>query len=521
MRQNMKKYYALAVFFLMTTLMFADGVKVTFQVNLAVQIKRGTFVPGSDSVVVRGDWQADANDPAGNWAGNTFKLTPAVSTDSIYKVDVVFPTAKVGTAYNYKFVKDNSTWESNANRPFTLAATDMVLYAYYLNDDSIFVPQKSVTATVTFFADIRSIWGSGDGYFDESQDSLLLEGLGAWDSKGTILSGNSRLELINPTSTGVYTTTIVLKGFAGDSTSYKYEAFPSTRFANTGWETGTNRYFHFPYSDSTFSLPYIIPAITPSVTLANDVTVLFSLHFADTSKNAKNSELIPHSKIAWTAVKGSVAQLGNWGGNWTAADTAVAAGSTYPTLILMNDKGVDGDAVPGDGIWSKKITFASGSQGGLVEYKYACMYPGADTVNGGTTPMDNEYAFQLNHQFMLINPKVGSQINLGNLWGLMGLQDVKVSPVAKGASLKFTLDQNYPNPFNPTTKIKFVIPQEGQVTMKVYNVIGKEVATLVNQQMKAGSYEANFDASQFSTGVYLYRLTVGNFTSVKKMMLIK
>jgi hypothetical protein len=494
--------------------------KVTFRVNLAVQLKRGTFVAGTDSVVVRGDFQTDAGDTV-IWRGNTFKLTPAKAGDTIYTRTVTLPAAKVGTFYNFKFVKDDGTWERNENRTFTLGATDQTLYAYYFNNDSIYVPQKSVTATVTFFADLRKIWGSGDGYFDETTDSLLIQGLGDWDSKGQILSGSRRLQLINPTSTGVYSSTIVIKGFAGDSTQFKYEAYPSTRFANTGWETGTNRYYKFPYSDSTYNLPYVIPAITPSSTLKSDVVVLFSLHFADTSKNAKNGQLIPKGKVQWVAVKGSVEQIGNWGGNWTAADTIVAAGSTYPTLVKMNDSGVDGDAVPGDGIWSKKITFPSGAQGGLVEFKYACMYPGADTVNGGTTPLDNEYAFQLNHQFMLLTPKVGNAINLGDLWGWMGFNDVKETPVAKGTSLSFRLEQNYPNPFNPSTKIKFMIPEEGQVTMKVYSVIGKEVATLINQNMKAGSYEQTFDASSLSTGVYIYKLTAGNYTSVKKMMFIK
>jgi len=65
------------------------------------------------------------------------------------------------------------------------------------------------------------------------------------------------------------------------------------------------------------------------------------------------------------------------------------------------------------------------------------MYPGADTINGGGTPLDNEYAFQLNHQFMLINPKVGNQINLGDLWGLMGTADVKTNPLSKNVKLTF------------------------------------------------------------------------------------
>jgi len=83
------------------------------------------------------------------------------------------------------------------------------------------------------------------------------------------------------------------------------------------------------------------------------------------------------------------------------------------------------------------------------------------------------------------------------------------------------LKQNFPNPFNPTTIIKFAIPTSGLVTLKVYNVLGKEVATLVNEVKVAGEYSADFNASNLTTGVYFYKLTSGNFSEVKKMMLVK
>ena len=86
---------------------------------------------------------------------------------------------------------------------------------------------------------------------------------------------------------------------------------------------------------------------------------------------------------------------------------------------------------------------------------------------------------------------------------------------------KYTLEQNYPNPFNPSTKIKFSIPKEGFVTLKVYNMIGQEVATLVNENLKAGSYESTFDAKNLSSGVYFYTLKANNFSSTAKMVLMK
>jgi hypothetical protein len=74
----------------------------------------------------------------------------------------------------------------------------------------------------------------------------------------------------------------------------------------------------------------------------------------------------------------------------------------------------------------------------------------------------------------------------------------------------FKLEQNYPNPFNPTTAIKYEIPKEGFVNVKIYNSLGQEVATLINEKQNAGSYIVEFDASDLSSGVYFYKLVSGN-----------
>ncbi|MCK5088191.1 MAG: T9SS type A sorting domain-containing protein [Melioribacteraceae bacterium] len=86
---------------------------------------------------------------------------------------------------------------------------------------------------------------------------------------------------------------------------------------------------------------------------------------------------------------------------------------------------------------------------------------------------------------------------------------------------KYDLGQNYPNPFNPTTIINFSIPESGLVTLKVFNVLGQEVVTLVNEVKSAGTYEVDFDASQLTTGMYVYTISSGNYSATKKMMLVK
>jgi hypothetical protein len=85
----------------------------------------------------------------------------------------------------------------------------------------------------------------------------------------------------------------------------------------------------------------------------------------------------------------------------------------------------------------------------------------------------------------------------------------------------FRLEQNYPNPFNPTTTISFDIPFQTYVSIKVYNLIGREVAALVSENMAAGSYSKTWNAASIPSGVYFYRLQTGSFTDTRKLVLLK
>jgi hypothetical protein len=85
----------------------------------------------------------------------------------------------------------------------------------------------------------------------------------------------------------------------------------------------------------------------------------------------------------------------------------------------------------------------------------------------------------------------------------------------------YSLSQNYPNPFNPSTKIKFGLPKECKVSLVIYNSICQEVTQLVNQQLKAGYHEIEFNNSNYSSGIYFYRMNAGKFIQTKKMILLK
>ena len=98
-----------------------------------------------------------------------------------------------------------------------------------------------------------------------------------------------------------------------------------------------------------------------------------------------------------------------------------------------------------------------------------------------------------------------------------------VAGVDHGASAEFTfrLSSNYPNPFNPSTTIEYTLPHAGYATLRVYNVLGEDVATLLDGEKAVGTFTATWDASGMPSGVYFYRLTVGEYVQTRKMVLMR
>jgi len=98
---------------------------------------------------------------------------------------------------------------------------------------------------------------------------------------------------------------------------------------------------------------------------------------------------------------------------------------------------------------------------------------------------------------------------------------VGIADIVDNSSRTFQLFQNYPNPFNPSTTIEFSLPRSGYVRLKVLNVLGEVVATLVNEELNVGTYTTQWNASRMASGVYFYRLQTGDFVDTKKLLLLK
>lgn len=126
----------------------------------------------------------------------------------------------------------------------------------------------------------------------------------------------------------------------------------------------------------------------------------------------------------------------------------------------------------------------------------------------------------LNIMVLLVFFLIGTKMYAGNNEH-SNTDPIEKSKTTLQQSEDYKLFQNFPNPFNPSTKISYKIKKEGNVSLTVFNLVGQEISVLVNEKQSAGNYEVEFDASDLTSGVYLYKLQINGFTSVKRMTVLK
>ena len=167
----------------------------------------------------------------------------------------------------------------------------------------------------------------------------------------------------------------------------------------------------------------------------------------------------------------------------------------WSTVSENNNSGFDVERSSANGTWSK-VGNVSGN--GTVSTPVSYSFTDRNLATGNYNYRLKQIDFNGNFEYF----------NLSN-------------EVIIGIPSKFELSQNYPNPFNPSTKITFALPNDGKVSLKIYDMTGKEVMLLVNEVKTAGYYSVSFNASSLSSGIYFYTLSADNFTATKKMMLVK
>jgi uncharacterized delta-60 repeat protein len=177
---------------------------------------------------------------------------------------------------------------------------------------------------------------------------------------------------------------------------------------------------------------------------------------------------------------------------------------------------VTGESWGSDGNHDYATVKYSSTQGGLQQVSRFSMTTTSDDVAQALTTSSDHQVFVTGYSEIIINAP----------WHGYSVISTIMIPFKEPAKTvngpdKFNLYQNYPNPFNPVTTIKFDLTRSAFVKLEVYDILGRVVQTLVNENMNAGSYAVNFNASNISYGIYFYRITSGHFTAVKKMSLVK
>ncbi len=485
----------------------SDSIDVWFRVYV---YNIPEFDPGQHVVGVRGAQLPNHNEFGDISWGRTFVLKPEPANDKIWSGRLRFPSPS-GIAYKFVIAsKDDPNnvirWESDPNREVTVNQDTTLRWTTF--DRKVIAPAKPVA--LYFSVDMSVMQGAGIFYPDSGDVVLVRGSFNGWGESDSLTPS-----ILEP---GVWEKYITITAAPGDFIEFKYYIKTGTnnqaRVPNGGWETGANRKYTFTDADTQEVARDYFNKLGPEgyVQKPEGVEVWFYCDMRGVTD--KNGD--PITKVDSLFIAGSTPPL-FWIWDEPTRDRS---------KLRMYDDGRYPDKVAGDTIYAVALTFPKWSIKGPIQFKFA--------VNG---IVDNEAGFQEDHLLFLddMPDQPGSKainelevVKFGRQRGLGAFKDT-VKIVNKFTSVKqtdeipltYALYQNYPNPFNPTTTIKYSIPNTERVTLKIYNILGQEVATLVDEEQKPGVYELKFDAGNLASGVYFYRLKAGGFTAVKKMMLVK
>jgi len=490
--------FSLALVVLTAVVAQAWATQVTFQLNMSVQEALGNFVPAEDIVVVRGSF----NGWAGN--GNQLSLSGGIYTGT-------FDIAE--GAIEYKFVNvrpGGDVWESVNNRTATIAGGSQTLPEVYFNDIT-----SSASADVEVLFRVNMTVQDLSGNFDPATDWIVVRGahqnIGNWGGATQLTE-----ETGNP---GIYSAWITFDDLPQNAgIEYKFVILADGDPNAASWESSANRSFTptgteedlLPppsgngYGEITPELVYFAN-ITPDDIITNDVNVIFQVEVAPLQGRITDEGYVYDVQTNDTIYTIENTQAAGFFNNWPWGN--------FAQQYFMNDDGANGDQAADDGIWSVTIPFAAGAPRALI-YKY------------GANQLDVEAGFARNHERTIddSNPTFrmdvdcwGSPDTLYQDWActISGVEDN--APVIRD----FVLEQNYPNPFNPTTTISFTLGRADLTSLAVFDVLGRNVATINMGRMEAGHHTMSFDGSNLSSGVYFYQIESGAFNATRKMLLLK
>jgi len=482
----MKKLYT--AFFMVV---FAVGLwaqtTVTFKANMSVAMKKGNFLK-TDAIYVKGSFNGwSGSDPLTVSASDTTMFTTTITT-GINAGDTIY--------FKFQYSHNGSdVWENDPNRQYIVKAGANTFTAYF-NNDSIYNPTKPIIVT----------WNCNMEYeivskrFRVGTDTLSVNGdFNGWASKKSLLKPN-------PLNPNIYIGKDTINMAKTDSIQFKFWYTPNN------WESLDNRKLGCSDAEYTAGAKTFTAAFN-NASLDKVINQDCKIKFTVNTKNAKSrisSTAFPVIKDVYLA--GAVLPLVWPGDGWPNSDLS--------KIIKLYDDGTNGDVTAGDKIFSADVIFGKYSVLTAI-YKYSINY-GDSLNNGGGN--DNENAAEINHTLVMTPKMSGATVvdtfGVAKVSDLTNITGVQVDNLP-GVVATYSLDQNFPNPFNPSTTINFAIPKTGVVSLKIYDLLGKEVMTLLNAEKEAGKYSVTFNASKLGSGVYFYTLKSNGYSESKKMMLLK
>ena len=497
---------------------------VTFTVDMQLPAQ-GDFDPANDHVFVAGsftNWENDAVemfDPEGD---TTYTVT--IDVDSLISGDLAI----------YKFVwsettAPNGNWESPTEGDDIFPPDNNRIYGVHDGDNEVTRNWNNINPNIqladgNIFFEVDMSVLTELGVFDPNVDSVQIRGaFNGWNGNDFDKSHMSQdaadpdhwtIEI--PFVQEVLNSNQLYKFFINDADS---------NYSNTGWEvpirttngSDRNRGIIFQ-GDPAQSAPYTwFENINPDWVIPTGTTVECTFRVDMTYAANPDTQSVPFvagTDTVWWIPRQPLYYAVN-GYPWP---------GEYPRVLELTDPDQDM-------IYEGTLVLNGPSYNGwLYNYAYSS---GTDLIHEGPggpgSPVNQGDA-----RVRFVGQSGGAR-SFDTPWTM----DVDVwsnSPLPEedhpegwidnvreipGNPQTYSLEQNYPNPFNPSTTIRFSVPEQGLVTLKVFNLLGEQVATLVNSELAKGSYEINFKGYDYSSGIYFYTLNAGNFVSTKKMILLK
>lgn len=544
-----------------------DTLTVFFRVNVGSKVQQNSFDPEVNKVAITGTPEFFGN--AGDWSTPKFYLEPEFTrgADVFYSgvVRVQKDTAAAIGSAIYKFILTDAdgaitAWDSDPNREITVPAADTTIHwDYFQREAPILDPLYDVN--VAFEVSVGFL--EGLGYFSSSVgDKLEVRGD---DPMGWGTSDNNQMTFddldLSWKLTFPYTKAegavanykyyINYDASRSDTSSPNYIEAIDIGGADFGYEepistAGGNRLVTFGTAPTQsaaddgekqnfndVSTAAVINAEdTPGGTMAVTFSIDMTNAMADSLSrpfNPATDSLYLQLESKFTALTNDIVSGGGFFDESTQAEyeflryKPTGEGNIYEVTLDMkfptlNDFGyVVRYGVPSDPLDEMQVNgggFAAGRRYLQFIQPLSSEYIGFDPLFGETYDVSWPATFKMpTVEWKASDLPYESQPDYKNF----------INPIEDLDEIgSYQLMQNYPNPFNPTTNISFVLPNAATVQLTVFNVLGQEVAKLVNNKtMTSGSHSVAFDASALSSGMYIYRLEAGNFVSSKRMMLIK